>query len=360
MTTITNRVSLLLLQVVVKYKSGERKKTLPPEYRAIGHALCRGTPTSLAHALLNSPQLRPVITDVIAKEIDEECQTVCGKAKTEPSLFRQSDMCALLGWSYSAQEKELRKKTPVLLKILQAAAMNKKALANTNKTYEDILPGIMTVAGTLFYMRSNRMNAHAMLAGLILKRGNADSMSFARLHAKGVCTAYSTVIRKQEQMGKDHDKPVLDWGLQVAADAANNVPPETRHPGFIIVGDNIDFSIKARHMTSTFQRKEFHLFNSLAIKNRVSAFHLPDEASVSDPNSISMMEFLPSADDESKLRDEWCIIGGRIITEHLVQLKWMTKYFPQHIKHRYSEEAKKKSEVVSILFLRNIKICGKL
>jgi len=276
---------------------------------------------------------------------------VCEKAKTEPSLFRQSDMCALIGWSYSAQEKELKEKAPILLSILKAAAINKKS----KKSYADILPGIMTAAGTLLYMRSNRINAHAMLAGLILKRGNADSMSFARLHAKGVCTAYNTVIRKQEQMGKDHDKPVLDWGLQVASETAANVPPETRHPGFIIVGDNIDFSITARHMTTTFQRKEFHLFNSLAIKNRVSAFHLPDDTSVSDPKSISMMEFLPSADDESKLRDEWCIIGGRIITDHLVQLKWMAKYFPQHIKHKYSEEAMKKSEVVSILFQRNIK-----
>ena len=47
----------------------------------------------------------------------------------------------------------------------------------------------------------------------------------------------------------------------------------TRHPGFQLVGDNIDFITKPRHQTSEHGKKNLHYFNFLAVKNKVNVLY---------------------------------------------------------------------------------------
>ena len=48
----------------------------------------------------------------------------------------------------------------------------------------------------------------------------------------------------------------------------------TRHPGYQVVGDNVDMRILVRFMLMMAQDREIHHCNHLAITNRVNAHHL--------------------------------------------------------------------------------------
>ncbi len=66
-----------------------------------------------------------------------------------------------------------------------------------------------------------------------------------------------------------------------------------------------------------------------------------------DLQTCPLSTFLPSHEDNLKLRSEWAILIGRVITTLLPHFQKYKKYIPDHIPHQYSDEMKKKSEVVS-------------
>ena len=173
------------------------------------------------------------------------------------------------------------------------------------KEYAMILPGIMSAAGTLLQCRNKDMIAQATITGLQLKSGGATKQTHRRLHARSLSASYLTTIKRQEMLGVGFDQDVKKWKEEVERDAGNlkrckeeldhlehkigeaqhdfqdtlrwrKVHEEytrllsTRHPGFQLVGDNIDFVTKPRHQTSERGKKGLHYFNFLAVKNKVN------------------------------------------------------------------------------------------
>ena len=61
------------------------------------------------------------------------------------------------------------------------------------------------------------------------------------------------------------------------------------------------------------------------------------------PNST----FLPSLDDQNSLLSDFVVLVGRVIVENLPAFAIFKDVIPLHIKHKYSEELKKKTETVS-------------
>ena len=281
----------------------------------------------------------------ISQKINAECTAIISNHQ---SLFKRTDEGALQNFSVSQQEEELKSDAPYFFNSIQAAAVDKTALEKaTVKSYETILPGIMTGVGTLLFCRSSQANAHAMLTALTLKRGGANSATFTRLNQRGLSVSYDTIIRTQDKLAESHDAKVLEWARTVAEEHANGTDPKERHPGYQLVGDNVDIRVSARQSTAKYQGSDYHMFDTLAIKNRVSPWHLSDEAPISDPEVISTKEFLPSIEDDRLLREEIGILTGRVIAEHFPHLAFIKQHIPEHIPHEYSVQARKKSEVVS-------------
>ena len=218
-------------------------------------------------------------------------------------------------WSYKEQESELEKKGRTFLRCLKAAAVNVPALSsqregrNKEKEYETIRPGITSSANNLLYCRNKDMNAHATITGLQLKSGGATKQTHRRLHARSLSVSYSTTIKRQEMLGVGFDEDVRQWKAEVEKDVGKlksykeeldhlehkiaeghhnfhdtirwrKVSDDysklqlLRHPGFQLVGDNIDFVTKPRHQTSEHGKKDLHYFNFLAVKNKVNFIFL--------------------------------------------------------------------------------------
>ena len=119
---------------------------------------------------------------------------------------------------------------------------------------------------------------------------------------------------------------------------------------FMIVGDNLDLKIKRRHMTEDRQNIDLHLFHTIAVKNRV---HIPKHLLgipahiIKCPTDIQLQNYFPNHDDEVKIQEEIKILVPRDLTHYVEDLHWAKKFIPKHIKHAYSLDTQKKSEIVS-------------
>ena len=58
-------------------------------------------------------------------------------------------------------------------------------------------------------------------------------------------------------------------------------------------------------------------------------------------------EFLPTIDDNVKLRHEFKFLIGQILAKYVPELNWKLEVLPKTLYHRYQEQVKKVSESVS-------------
>ena len=119
--------------------------------------------------------------------------------------------------------------------------------------------------------------------------------------------------------------------------------------GFIVVGDNIDKMVHARHQTLTSQNRSLHYFNSYAVLDRCDFSHLSDQHTLPDLPSYDVTKLLPSQRDLDRLVEDFSVLVGRMLTTHVPGFSVYKCCSIQHITHQYYAEMSKKSHVVSFL-----------
>lgn len=212
----------------------------------------------------------------------------------------------------------------------------------------------MSAAGVLLNCRNQKLSAIQIMSALQIKRSGAGSKAFARLNHRFLSVSYKTCLNWQNQLGANFDSQVLDWKNQVESECKEEATSGTprNHPGYRLVGDNVDIMIKPRQTSIAHASTDLHFFNLMAVKNRISGNHLSDsrdESKLKDP--LDWSQVLPSVDDHQRLESHWTTLVGHIICKYIPSLQWMQHYIPEHIPHEYSDVTKKKSEVVSCYVL---------
>ena len=135
-------------------------------------------------------------------------------------------------------------------------------------------------------------------------------------------------------------------------DTSNENPPcpQTRPAKFMTIGDNVDVKCKRRHMTKERNNVDWHLFNSIGVKNRVE---IPEELlstkapSIKQKSDIDTKLFIPTEQDDMSLRNDFKMLVSRDLVRYIHDLSWMKKHLPMQILHKHIEEMKKESEIVS-------------
>lgn len=117
------------------------------------------------------------------------------------------------------------------------------------------------------------------------------------------------------------------------------------HAGFSIIFDNIDGKTTRRHMAKDNQNSDYHWVNHKIVVNRVSGNMLNQ----SPMNVLNMpnIKLLPSVKDQAKQRQNYIVLVSRVLVQHLESFEIFKDVYIQHIPHKYSKEAAKKSESVS-------------
>ena len=119
------------------------------------------------------------------------------------------------------------------------------------------------------------------------------------------------------------------------------------HTGFSIIFDNIDGKTTRRHMAKDNQNSDYHWVNHKVVLNRVSGNML--NSSPTNVLNIPNIKLLPSVQDQTRQRQNYIVLVSRILVKYLESFGMFDDVCIQHIPHKYSKEAAKKSETVSEL-----------
>ena len=163
-----------------------------------------------------------------------------------------------------------------------------------------------------------------------------------------MCVHPTTTRAKLDSFCQHHDAKVQEWIHQLSID--QEISSLDKHPGFQIIGDNVDVYVKSRHERMNSKAKSMHWFQIYAIKNRISGSHLPNDLPLNDiltvPNSI----FIPTVSDCLKLRSHLIILCSRILIKYCPFFVEFSSCVEKHIIHNYSAEMSKPSEIVRTIF----------
>ena len=135
------------------------------------------------------------------------------------------------------------------------------------------------------------------------------------------------------------------------------LPYQSLHCGFRICGDNIDKTVRRRHMRSDRGNISLHYFHSIAVENRVHFSMLsdsrPDNSGVSNFRRVAR-SIQPTLSDDTVMRRNFATLVSRVLTKRMPFFKACFKdLIVWHIEHRYSHEMSQKSVVVSYLHVQN-------
>lgn len=122
-----------------------------------------------------------------------------------------------------------------------------------------------------------------------------------------------------------------------------------------LVGDNWDKNILPSFRTSERKTKSIHLFNLIAVVDRV----IPESefSEVIDISDIDVTSYVPSIQEQDILLDELAFIFATSIISNLPQFEKLFKgIYPNHLEHPYSQHAGVKTTQVSCTLLFSLKI----
>lgn len=108
----------------------------------------------------------------------------------------------------------------------------------------------------------------------------------------------------------------MSWSAKGDVDDLRHHSESQSDKGFQIVMDNVDVVVHARHPTRDNYGRDYHMVQMMAVQNRVDAYHLSNERPEKF-HEIDTKEFLPSVSDNLRLKQEWVILCGNVIRDHM-------------------------------------------
>ena len=113
------------------------------------------------------------------------------------------------------------------------------------------------------------------------------------------------------------------------------------------VGDNIDHEINARIQTKEHGDQSIRWTQQTVIRDSVVDPCLHNTKPRKSLDQLQLIDILPTAAVQSRLKRSWSIIVSRLVTKHLKHFGFPRNVGINHIPHQYSKEASTKSEIVS-------------
>lgn len=353
---------------------------VPKEFIPVLRCISSKNIAGIANMLWQNDLIKAELVDLMKKDIDCESQMHCSH-KNSTFIMKDSKLETL---DFQNLFEEFRQIAPMSATFLESMASNHRNLKrNLYKKESSIIPGIVTAAATLLKCRNNRINKIQSMNSIILRRGGANKMAFRRLNARFICTSYKIALELQLDLGEKHDEKVYEWGKSYAKQLACRSGPSTvtegvdffaeqdsiivddnsneheahlegellssirdeKVTGFSLVGDNVDIRNKARHYSRTHGDKDHHMFHLMAVKHRVPYTLSGEDLS---PCSDELSSLLPSHEDNNKLKLEFRILVGRVLSKYKPEFDCLKKFIPDHINHCNAKYTNKKSDVVSL------------
>ena len=118
---------------------------------------------------------------------------------------------------------------------------------------------------------------------------------------------------------------------------------------FQIIMDNLNMNQKTRHKTEDTSNKVHNLVHSMAVNDRATPTDPLDEIHPqADILSLSNELFIPSDNDIHHLNEDFKSLIQRALVDNIPGLSEYRQVVQYHILHEFSQQAEKKSTVVSL------------
>jgi len=113
-------------------------------------------------------------------------------------------------------------------------------------------------------------------------------------------------------------------------------------------GDNWDIRVLVHDMRTDHQNKDLHYFASNIIVDRVPCDGLSQVTPRRDIQTLPNCHFLLNDAETRKLREDFRVLVGRVLTAYIPALSFLKAVIPCHIAHRYQREMAQKSTIISL------------
>ena len=144
------------------------------------------------------------------------------------------------------------------------------------------------------------------------------------------------------KLRRKFDEKVFEESLPLLNDTAHAYVL----PGYQIIGDNVDFLVKAKHMSFTKQNDSVHWFNLNAILDGVTGQEYSSEKPIKSISNVENIDFLPSARENQDLLRDLIPLVSRVVVNRIPAFQTFKKAVVWNIPHAYSEVMEKQSEQV--------------
>lgn len=316
---------------------------------------------------MKSKELQDLIFEEASKVVVKELVGLC--SLSNPSILRDSSKDNLQSIKWESINSELMQRCPRFHQLMSASISNPSHSRNVHKKGDALIPPMCDAACQLISIFCEDMNACRRIKSIILKKGGLKKVGFKRLSPTYNCMGYNSTIKMFENFGKHFDQKLHFWKEQVElgvkeekklieslketteesiekAQEALRKHRENMHPGYTFTADNVDMRCEPRQMTLKNKNKDHHMFNIVAFKNRVNPNHLPDVEPKNDINKEPFTTFLPSAEEQGELINEFVVLIGHKWATAIPALFWFKEHLPETIVHDHMEETKQKTEKV--------------
>ena len=156
----------------INYSSGRQKKILKNDVAHIVKYFAIGLDKIALKTMSKNTELSAIMTELIFKKIDDECQNLCMKERN--SVLRSTSPSSLIQFKMKDVKEEIVQNAPAFSSLLQQICTSKRS-RNEGKTHihEIVVP---TIASIILHSRCPEMSAFSYRLGLILRHAGAGTL----------------------------------------------------------------------------------------------------------------------------------------------------------------------------------------
>ena len=165
-----------VFQVVVHYPSKREGKVVQDKNQArVVRQISTGELEMAARNVMNDTVMKESILKMVEKDIQSECRGLCGNK--EPSILTETSSDSLIELTDAKVDEEIRKRAPVLHRILRAAVVSdrwQRKSSGVKDTATRSTPAISMAASLLLRARNPKLSANAYRLSLLFWHGGAE------------------------------------------------------------------------------------------------------------------------------------------------------------------------------------------
>ena len=325
---------------VTTYITLKQKALLGPVVKSLSH----GSYRKAVRLLMSNDSVRKEVVKGLRDTVNREMESL---VKANKGILQHGSEDDLI--SFSLRESTEGLKSTILWNVMCAASCREK-----KKAVDEVK--VSTAALILLNARSKFLSRFQFSVSVAMYNNQLQREGFNILSRMGLTVSHSalhrclhkaqlTVDRQMEDLkagiernedvrtvtgiAEEHSYSSAARGDEVTPDHlyVQHVQPTTKidfNPGYRFNIDNLDFLLKVRDMTESHQNKSKHYVQAMAVVDRVPCEHLPDDRPTADLLTIPLEQFLPSEEDNSRLREDLIHVTALILTEHVPAFKVYT------------------------------------